>query len=392
MKIDWNKRYNTIAVYAFIVAASVILFYLGISQLEAVTSYIDKIFIILQPFIIGFAIAYLLGFLLKVYERNLKKIKTYRNLKLKHRRIISLTLTYLTAILLILLFLQFVLPQIIESIVGLVNNIPTYISNLNKVSNYLFRKFDIKKEQVDIINEKLKDLIDTIITIGTNLLPVIGNIVTSFASSIWNIAIGAIVSIYLLIDKENMCAGIKKVVYAILPEKGAEKAILITHKSNETFGKFLSGKILDSAIIGILAYIVLKICNMPYALLISVVIGITNIIPFFGPFIGAVPSFIIILFVSPEKALWFLLIVFILQQLDGNIIGPKILGESIGISAFWILFSIMVAGEIMGFVGMIIGVPLFAVIYSLFKDFINEKLKSKGLKTDLKEYKNSDED
>ncbi|MEI3335918.1 MAG: AI-2E family transporter [Clostridium sp.] len=392
MKIDWNKKYNTIAVYTFIVAASIILFYLGISQIGAVTSYIDKIFIILQPFIIGFAIAYLLGFLLKVYERNLKKIKTYRNLKLKYQRIISLILTYLTAILLIVLFLQFVLPQLIESIVGLVNNIPTYISNLNKVSNYLFKKFDVKKEQMDIINEKLKDLIDTIINIGTNLLPVIGNIIASFASSIWNIAIGAIVSIYLLIDKENMCAGVKKVVYAILPKKGAEKVILITHKSNETFGKFLSGKILDSAIIGILAYIVLKICNMPYTLLISVVIGITNIIPFFGPFIGAVPSFIIILFVSPEKALWFLLIVFILQQVDGNIIGPKILGDSIGISAFWILFSIMVAGEILGFVGMIIGVPLFAVIYSLFKDFINEKLKSKGLKTDIKEYKNTDED
>ena len=392
MKIDWNKKYNTIAVYTFIVAASIILFYLGISQIGAVTSYIDKIFIILQPFIIGFAIAYLLGFLLKVYERNLKKIKTYRNLKLKYQRIISLILTYLTAILLIVLFLQFVLPQLIESIVGLVNNIPTYISNLNKVSNYLIKKFDVKKEQMDIINEKLKDLIDTIINIGTNLLPVIGNIIASFASSIWNIAIGAIVSIYLLIDKENMCAGVKKVVYAILPKKGAEKVILITHKSNETFGKFLSGKILDSAIIGILAYIVLKICNMPYTLLISVVIGITNIIPFFGPFIGAVPSFIIILFVSPEKALWFLLIVFILQQVDGNIIGPKILGDSIGISAFWILFSIMVAGEILGFVGMIIGVPLFAVIYSLFKDFINEKLKSKGLKTDIKEYKNTDED
>lgn len=392
MKIYWNKKYNTIAVYTFIVAASIILFYLGISQIGAVTSYIDKIFIILQPFIIGFAIAYLLGFLLKVYERNLKKIKTYRNLKLKYQRIISLILTYLTAILLIVLFLQFVLPQLIESIVGLVNNIPTYISNLNKVSNYLFKKFDVKKEQMDIINEKLKDLIDTIINIGTNLLPVIGNIIASFASSIWNIAIGAIVSIYLLIDKENMCAGVKKVVYAILPKKGAEKVILITHKSNETFGKFLSGKILDSAIIGILAYIVLKICNMPYTLLISVVIGITNIIPFFGPFIGAVPSFIIILFVSPEKALWFLLIVFILQQVDGNIIGPKILGDSIGISAFWILFSIMVAGEILGFVGMVIGVPLFAVIYSLFKDFINEKLKSKGLKTDIKEYKNTDED
>lgn len=388
MKIDWNKKYNTIAVYTFIVAASIILFYLGISQIGAVTSYIDKIFIILQPFIIGFAIAYLLGFLLKVYERNLKKIKTYRNLKLKYQRIISLILTYLTAILLIVLFLQFVLPQLIESIVGLVNNIPTYISNLNKVSNYLFKKFDVKKEQMDIINEKLKDLIDTIINIGTNLLPVIGNIIASFASSIWNIAIGAIVSIYLLIDKENMCAGVKKVVYAILPKKGAEKVILITHKSNETFGKFLSGKILDSAIIGILAYIVLKICNMPYTLLISVVIGITNIIPFFGPFIGAIPSFIIILFVSPTKALIFLILIFIIQQIDGNIIGPKILGDSIGISAFWILFAILVAGEFMGLVGMIIGVPVFAIIYSVIKEDVEYKLKNKDLPTETKDYMN----
>ena len=374
MKIDWNRKYNTIAIYAFITAASVILFYLGISQLGVVANQINRTFIIFQPFIIGFAIAYLLGFLLRVYERNLKKFKSYKKMELKHQRIISMILTYLTTILLIVLFLQFVLPQLVESIIGLINNIPNYIGNLNK------------------LNEKLKDLIDTVIKIGTDLLPVLGNMVTSFASSIWNIGIGVIVSIYLLIDKENMCAGIKKVVYAIFPKAVAEKIILITHKSNVTFGKFLSGKILDSIIIGMLAYIILKICNMPYALLISVIIGITNIIPFFGPFIGAVPSFIIILFVSPQKALWFLLIVFILQQLDGNIIGPKILGDSIGISAFWILFSIMIAGEIMGFVGMVIGVPLFAVIYSLFKDFINEKLKSKGLKTDIKEYKNIDKD
>lgn len=392
MKIDWNRKYTTIAIYTFITVASVIIFYLGISQLGVVANQINRIFIIFQPFIIGFAIAYLLGFLLRMYERNLKRFKFYKKMELKHKRIISMFLTYLTTTLLIVLFLHFVLPQLIESIIGLINNIPNYIKNLNNFTDGLFKRFDINKEQVDIVNEKLKGLIDIIIKIGTNMLPVLGNMVTSFASSIWNIAIGLIVSIYLLMDKENMCARIKKVVYAIFPKAVAEKIILITHKSNIIFGKFLSGKIVDSAIIGILAYIILKICNMPYVLLISVIVGITNIIPFFGPFIGAIPSFIIILFVSPEKAFWFLLIVFIIQQLDGNIIGPKILGDSIGISAFWILFSIMIAGEIMGFVGMIIGVPLFAVIYSLFKDFINEKLKSKGLKTDIKEYKNSDED
>ena len=153
-----------------------------------------------------------------------------------------------------------------------------------------------------------------------------------------------------------------------------------------TFGKFLVGKLLDSCIIGVLTFFILTVCKMPYTILISVIVGITNIIPFFGPFIGAIPSFIIILFVSPVKALWFLLIILIVQQIDGNIIGPKILGDSIGISAFWILFAILVAGKFLGIVGMIVGVPLFAVIYSLLKEVVEGRLKKKGLKTDTKDY------
>ena len=160
----------------------------------------------------------------------------------------------------------------------------------------------------------------------------------------------------------------------------------IIRRSNYTFGKFLSGKILDSLIIGIMTFIILYVCKMPYALLVSVIVGITNIIPFFGPFIGAVPSFIIILFVDPVKALWFLLIVFVIQQIDGNIIGPKILGDSIGISAFWILFAILVAGKFLGIVGMVIGVPLFAVVYSIIKEIVEERLRKKGLKVQTEDY------
>ena len=162
----------------------------------------------------------------------------------------------------------------------------------------------------------------------------------------------------------------------------------MTYRTNETFGKFIVGKIIDSVIIGVLSFIIFAIFKMPYNLLISVIIGVTNIIPFFGPFIGAIPSFIIILFVSPSKALIFLLLVFIIQQIDGNIIGPKILGDSIGISAFWILFSILVAGKFLGLVGMIIGVPLFAIIYSVIKEDVEYKLKNKNLPTETKDYMN----
>lgn len=154
-----------------------------------------------------------------------------------------------------------------------------------------------------------------------------------------------------------------------------------------TFSKFIGGKILDSVIIGILTFIILTIFKMPYVLLISVIIGVTNIIPFFGPFIGGIPSAIIILFASPIQALWFIIIIIVIQQIDGNIIGPKILGDSIGISAFWILFSLLVAAKFMGVVGMIIGVPLFAIIYSIIKEVVEDKLRKKGLPVETEEYK-----
>ena len=210
--------------------------------------------------------------------------------------------------------------------------------------------------------------------------------VTSTAAGLWNVVLGIIISIYILIDKEKFCALAKKISYAILPQRAADKTIEITHRSSDTFGKFLSGKILDSLIIGILTFVVLTIFKMPYTLLVSVIVGITNIIPFFGPFIGAIPSVIIILFVSPVKALWFLLIILVIQQIDGNIIGPKILGDSIGISAFWILFSILVAGKFLGLVGMVIGVPLFAVIYSIIKEVVESQLDKKGMKTKTEDY------
>lgn len=386
MKINWNMKYNTISVYAFIVVCAIIVFYLSISQMSTLMNKISHIIVILKPFIMGFAIAYLLDFVLRFYENVVFETKFFKKFNIKSKRGLGLLFTYVTAFLFIGLFIHFVLPQLIDSIVGLVNDIPLYIADTTKFINGLIDKLNLGEQYQGVINENFNNLIDYIIKVATNLLPMLGGFLTTLLSSIWNIVLGLIISIYLLIEKERFFALSKKITYAILPKRAAVKTIELTHRSNDTFGKFLSGKILDSFIIGILTFIVLTIFSMPYTLLISVIVGITNIIPFFGPFIGAIPSVIIILFVSPIKAFWFLVIILIIQQIDGNIIGPKILGDSIGISAFWILFSILVAGKFLGLVGMVIGVPLFAIVYSIIKEIIEDKLDKKGLKTETEDY------
>lgn len=387
MKVEWNKKYTTIAIYAFLVISSSIIVYLMASQAEDLKIKFSGMIATMQPFIIGSAIAYIINFILNFYEKVVFELKYLNKLNRKYRRGIGLLLSYLTAIIVISLFMQFVLPQLVDSIVGLANNIPQYVNDASHVITEISEKFNLESKYMNMIVEKWNELLNYIITLLTNLIPVIGNFIMTLGSSILNVIIGIIVSIYILIDKEKFIALSRKVTFSIFSAERSKRIVELAQRSNETFGKFLSGKILDSLIIGILTFIILTIFKMPYILLISVVIGITNIIPFFGPFFGAIPSAIIILCVSPIKALWFIGIILVIQQIDGNIIGPKILGDSIGISAFWILFSLLVAAKFMGFVGMIIGVPLFAIFYSIIKEIVEDKLSKKGLPVETDKYK-----
>ncbi|MCF0148192.1 MAG: AI-2E family transporter [Clostridium sp.] len=386
MKLNWNSKYTTIAIYSFLVAVSVILFYLAISQVSIFTDKLNSIIVILQPFIIGFCIAYIINFLYEFYNDKIFKSKYMKKIKLKSTKGLSILLSYITAFLIVGMVVRFLLPQVIDSIIGLVNDVPMYITNATEFFSNLIKELHIEEQYSNIIIEHFNNSVNSIIKFVTNLIPALGGIVAKIASSIWNVVLGIIVSVYLLIDKEKLCALTKKITFALFNERYANNLISLAHKSNYTFGRFLVGKIIDSLIIGVLTFITLTIFKMPYTVLVSVIVGITNIIPFFGPFIGAIPSFIIILFVSPIQALWFLLIILVIQQLDGNVIGPKILGDTIGISAFWILFSILVAGKLLGIVGMVIGVPLFAVFYSIVKIFIEGRLEKKGLKTETEDY------
>lgn len=386
MKINWNVKYTTIAVYSVLSVSTIIVFYLSLSKIDLVTSKLSEVISILQPFIMGFVIAYLLDFLLRFFENKVFETKWFKKIKIKSKRALGLALTYLITFLFLKLFIQFVLPQLIDSIVGLVNDIPNYIIKSTELVNELFNKLNLSEEYLSLVNDNLKKLVDYTINLATDLLPVLGNLVKNILASIWNIVLGFVISIYLLKDKERFLSLSRKVAYAILSKSKANKVIEIVNKSNYTFGKFLSGKLLDSFIVGIATFVSLTIFDMPYAILIAVIIGVTNIIPFFGPFIGTVPSFLIILIVSPIQAFWFLVIILVIQQIEGNLVVPRILGKSMGISAFWILFAIMVAGKFFGIAGMILGVPMFAVVYSLIKELIEGRLKEKGLKVETEDY------
>ena len=203
-----------------------------------------------------------------------------------------------------------------------------------------------------------------------------------------NFLIGIIVAVYVLNCKTTFASQAKKIIYSIFNKKLGSAIIHEIRFVHQGFGGFIIGKLIDSLIIGILCYICLTLMKMPYTMLISVIIGITNIIPFFGPFIGAVPSFILLLLVSPMQSLYFIIFIFVLQQFDGNILGPKILGDSTGLSSFWVLFSILFFGGLMGFFGMIIGVPFFAVAYHLISQAVNKALQKKELSTNTDDYKN----
>ena len=385
MKINWNSRYNTIAAYGFIVLALSIIFYLIVSEIRLFKIQVGNYINIFQPIIIGFIMAYLFNFILEFYEKVLLN-KLIKAAKKKTKRVIGIVLTYLTVLFLLYMFLYFILPQLLSSIMGLVNEIPSYFIAITTKLNELTMELYIPDEYYNILVSKWNEFVEYILNFATDLVPKIGNLTKSIVSSIWNIVLGVIVSIYLLIDKERFKALSKKLIYSIFSKKNANKIIELAKRGDHIFGRFLSGKILDSLIIGILTFVVLKVVKMPYVTLVSFIVGITNIIPFFGPFIGAIPSFFIILFVSPIKAIWFLIIILIIQQIDGNIIGPKILGDSLGISAFWILFSLLVAGKIFGFIGMVIGVPLFVFIYSIIKDIVEYRLDKKGLPKETEKY------
>ncbi len=383
IKLNSNIAKRTIS-NIIVVSVGIILFFI-IKNLGGIFNKVGEIIKLLMPFIYGFSIAYLLAIPLKFLEDKVLKFMDKKN-QYKAKRFISITITYISAAILISIIFSILVPELSRSIYTLLENIPEYINALEEYINNIVIALNLNGDMVEDIVKDFNSISKYITSIAGTAVLDLFQFSANITQYILNIFIATIISIYLLAGKEKFFAQIKKFLYAMLPEKPVKYVIELTRSSHKTFIGFLGGKLLDSTIIGIICFVGMKIFKMPYPLLVCFIIGITNVVPVFGPFIGAVPSVIIIFIASPIKALWFILFILVLQQFDGNILGPKILGNSTGLTAFWVMFAILLGNGLFGVVGMILGVPTFAVIYSIIVSVINNALKEKGLPVEAKEY------
>lgn len=299
---------------------------------------------------------------------------------------LAVAATLLFALLLVVALFSIVLPQLGASVYGLVRNAPSYLRSFETMAREFLSQFNLDESFYDSFFISSDVLVSKLTSLADTLLPYLINFSKQLTSSVANIFVGIVVSIYLLAGKERFFAQIKKMLATFLSEKKYNALISLVRSSNRTFSSFISSKLVDSLIVGILCYIGMTIFRMDYALLISVVVGVTNIIPFFGPLIGAIPGVLILLIISPMKALGFLVFIILLQQFDGNILGPKIVGGTIDLSPFWVMFAIIVGGGLFGFIGMFVGVPAFAVIYSIVCQALEKRLEQKGLPVETTSY------
>ena len=396
MKLNMNKKYTTIAVYAFLVIAAAITFFFVISEHSVVGRMAGTFFGLMTPFIYGAALAYVLNPVLNWLEKKVFPKVFGDRVSKRSRRGLGVLLTFLFGCAVVALFLAVLIPQIVESIDNLAQSIYAFLPQAQNFLNDLIAQYGTNEMLVDVLSMLGVDISDPSMalqrlatrsyTFLTQVLPNLFGGVMRFTSGLLDVVVGIIIAIYLLLSKEVFYAQVKKLLFAFFPRRVAQATLNLTHDSNTIFCGFISGKILDSAIIGVLCFIGCSVLQMPYTVLVSFIVGVTNVIPYFGPFIGAIPSIFIIMIADPLKSLVFAVFVLILQQLDGNIIGPKILGDSTGLSAFWVIFAVTFFGGLFGFVGMLIGVPTFAVIYALVRNFAEFKLGKKGLKTQTPDF------
>ena len=382
MKNKEHKKYMTIGVTAFVAVSLCILLYFLLEHFDKVAEFVNLLTTSAMPIVYGAAIAYVLYPMCNFYERFIARFfKKSKNRKKvgKTVRAISIALSVVTGIGIVSVIVYMIIPELINTVVDTVKNIETksIINNITEfVDTYLIDNESLTKSVMDFVNGHTKDLSEFVGNVkdwGASL----GEIAVAISSSAWSIVvvlknfiIGIIVAIYILAGRSKLKASLVRFINLVFSSSAAKNVKDELSYANFVMKKFICGKILDSAIIGVICFVAMEILGLEYSLLISVIVGITNVIPFFGPFIGAIPSAFLLLLVNPWQCLIFVIMIIILQQLDGNIIGPRIVGEYIGLSSFWVLFAILIFSGLFGIMGMIIGVPVFAIIYDIIRKVI----------------------
>lgn len=414
MKKGKFAPYLAAGVTAFSVIAAAILLFFLIYHFSAVRLLLSALALILRPIFYGLVLAFLLlpihrhiyQFLLALFP----EWKWMANRRESILGFISIVLSLLFAVLVVYILLAMVIPQVLSSIVGLVNAFPGYLRSVQEwLTDFFQRHPDIQEAVLPYYEQMSKGLeawftessvlgnlqsADAAIEwVQKELMPRLSGVFSGVYAGLWamvmllkDLLIAVIVSVYVLVRKDKFAAQSKKITYSLFSTRVADFLVEEARSAYRILSGFINGKLLDSLIIGIIALVCCNLLKFPYPMLLAVIIGVTNIIPFFGPFIGATPCALLILLVSPLQCLYFCIFILVLQQFDGNILGPKILGDSTGLDSFWVLFSILLFGGLFGFAGMVLGVPVFAMIYSAISRLVRYGLKRRGLPQDTAQY------
>lgn len=387
MKIIPNKKYNTIALYAVLVIAVNVLLVVAILKFSTIASFLGMLISVLSPVIWGLIIAFLMNQIMVNFEKLFSEKFKSTPRKRKIARAISVFVSAIVFLGIVVGLIAIVVPELVKSIMELFDNMGDLRQN---VENWIGKVFKNYPSLVSTLNEKIDEFTKDASVIFEKIQPMLEDLVSGawgVVSFVKDFVLGFIVSLYMLFNKETLLAQIKKSIISIFKKSTCSKIMSVSTQANKVFSGFIMGKIIDSIIIGLLCFIGTTLMNMPYNIMIAVIIGVTNIIPFFGPIIGAVPSTILMAIVDPKKAILLLIFILILQQFDGNILGPKILGDSTGLPGFWVLVSLVISGGLFGFPGMVFAVPVFALIYSFIRAYIENKLRNKNLPVSTQYYK-----
>ena len=336
---------------------------------------------IISPFIIGIAIAFILNLVMRIFEERVfkfldsKKYIKYSSLK----RPLSVALTFITVVAVICGLIIFIIPQLIDSVSTLTDTVPGYIKSFEALIDKYVSNTEILSTLWNNFLSAWKEVLQFTGQIVVSSLSGVVNITVGFTSGLVNFILSLIFSIYMLLNKERLQLGMKKVLYAFSKKNYADKVMYLGRVANESFSSYIGGQFIEAIIIGVLCFIGMIILNMPYALLISVLIAVTALIPIFGAFIGTIPSAFIILIIDPMKALWFVIFIIVLQQIEGNLIYPRVVGSSVGLPPIWVMLAMLIGGNTFGLLGMLLGIPTFSVIYKVSKEFINKRLNNKNI-------------
>ena len=351
-------------------------------NLKSVASALGNIFNIINHFIIAFCMAFVLNLQLIFFENKFfkfldkEKSSFVRGLK----RPLSILATFITVIGLIIALGLFVIPQLISSVSTLLDTVPDYIKSFESLINQYVSSTEVLQNIYNTLMGTWRELLQFFANFLTTSLSSILNTTVTITSGIVNFILSLVLTIYMLASKETLIYQLKKLLYAFTKKNIADKTIEIGRLANNTFSKFITGQCVEACILGALCFVGMSIFSMPYALLISVLIGVTALIPVFGAFIGTIPAVFLILIINPIQALWFIVFILCLQQFEGNIIYPRVVGNSVGLSAIWVMLAMLVGGSTLGLMGMLIGIPCFSVAYQLIKDFTNKRLSKKEIK------------